>query len=254
MCDPETLRLTCSEPLSLEEEYENQQSWLRADDKLTFILMAPALPEDCPASASGAEQAHQKYTMIGDCNAFLWPQEPEEAEVEVSINERRYRRRGYAQEAIRLLMAYLATRPATCAAGRRTFIAKILDDNEPSIAMFTRMGFTLHKRVAVFEETHFIFRVAGSPDTAAAEGDCTTVRQLLEGCGYEEIARADPLRRHVLYAAPLTQAAAVEVPAGSDSDSELLDERWQSNDVVVNIVVPPAAGSPIQEAALRDPQ
>lgn len=41
MCDPELLDATCSEPLSLEEEYSNQVSWLNASDKLTFIILAP---------------------------------------------------------------------------------------------------------------------------------------------------------------------------------------------------------------------
>lgn len=45
MCEPELLALTESEPLSLEEELENQQSWLYAEDKLTFILLAPLLSD-----------------------------------------------------------------------------------------------------------------------------------------------------------------------------------------------------------------
>lgn len=41
MCDPELLATTCSEPLTLEEEYENQISWMNSTDKLTFIILAP---------------------------------------------------------------------------------------------------------------------------------------------------------------------------------------------------------------------
>jgi hypothetical protein len=48
MCDPALLAATESEPLSLEEEYENQQSWLQSTDKLTFILLAPV---SVPAAA-----------------------------------------------------------------------------------------------------------------------------------------------------------------------------------------------------------
>ena len=40
MSNPMLLQTTCSEPLTLEEEYENQISWLASSDKLTFILLA----------------------------------------------------------------------------------------------------------------------------------------------------------------------------------------------------------------------
>lgn len=41
MCNPTLLELTESESLTLEEEKENQQSWLTSTDKLTFILLSP---------------------------------------------------------------------------------------------------------------------------------------------------------------------------------------------------------------------
>ena len=46
MTQPELLQLTASEPLSLEEEYENQQSWHRDEHKLTFIVLDPSIPDD----------------------------------------------------------------------------------------------------------------------------------------------------------------------------------------------------------------
>jgi hypothetical protein len=38
MQNPFLLQTTASEPLSLEEEYENQESWFQDDKKCTFIL------------------------------------------------------------------------------------------------------------------------------------------------------------------------------------------------------------------------
>lgn len=41
MCSSELCENTASERLTLEEEYANQREWLCAEDKLTFILLAP---------------------------------------------------------------------------------------------------------------------------------------------------------------------------------------------------------------------
>lgn len=54
MCDPELLALTESEPLTLEEELENQASWLHATDKLTFLLLAPSTADATTDAAAGA--------------------------------------------------------------------------------------------------------------------------------------------------------------------------------------------------------
>ena len=65
MQDPELLELTCSEPLTLEQEFQNQRSWHADPLKLTFILCARddddggAIPDDLTSG------------MCGDVNAFL---------------------------------------------------------------------------------------------------------------------------------------------------------------------------------------
>ncbi|RNF03546.1 N-acetyltransferase [Trypanosoma rangeli] len=41
MGDSELMQCTASERLTLEEEYDNQRDWLHAEDKLTFIVLAP---------------------------------------------------------------------------------------------------------------------------------------------------------------------------------------------------------------------
>ncbi|CBZ27025.1 conserved hypothetical protein [Leishmania mexicana MHOM/GT/2001/U1103] len=56
MCDPGLLAATESEPLSLEEERENQLSWLQSTDKMTFILLAPATVHHDDAAAVGGDR------------------------------------------------------------------------------------------------------------------------------------------------------------------------------------------------------
>ncbi|CCW65554.1 unnamed protein product [Phytomonas sp. EM1] len=62
MSDPALLAATESEPLSLQEEYENQHSWLRSMEKLTFILATPLSgwndPTREPSDSDGFDRTH----------------------------------------------------------------------------------------------------------------------------------------------------------------------------------------------------
>jgi hypothetical protein len=70
MSDPDLLRLTASEPLSLDEELLNQQSWLLDPAKLTFIVA----DRDDPS------------LLLGDVNLYLHPHfDPGHAEIAVMI-------------------------------------------------------------------------------------------------------------------------------------------------------------------------
>jgi RimJ/RimL family protein N-acetyltransferase len=164
MCDPELLHLTCSEPLTLEEEFLNQTQWLVSSDKLTFIVMidkplASRLGWKEPDGAVvhvvsggvGISLCEEELVMIGDCNLFVSPfSEGDESEVEVMIAEKWARERGFGQEALSLLVLYAAN-----ALGRQKFVAKILKSNEPSRRLFEKLGFSLFKEVNVFDELHF---------------------------------------------------------------------------------------------------
>ncbi|KAF4977678.1 hypothetical protein FZEAL_5818, partial [Fusarium zealandicum] len=105
---------TASEPMTLEEEYENQQSWRTSSDKLTFIVCAP-LPQDTPVIKAGKEDADA--LMRGDINFFLYPFEADDeaadeqgwctGEVDVMIASPSHRGRGLGRAAVCALLAYL---------------------------------------------------------------------------------------------------------------------------------------------------
>ncbi|MGH0147447.1 UNVERIFIED_CONTAM: hypothetical protein FKN15_069919 [Acipenser sinensis] len=99
MGSAELQKLTASEPLTLEQEYEMQKSWREDDDKCTFIILDkhrwadPSVPEqDC---------------MLGDVNIFLTdPEDTSLGEVEIMIAEPSYRGRGFGKEVTRMIMCY----------------------------------------------------------------------------------------------------------------------------------------------------
>ncbi|KAI0089757.1 acyl-CoA N-acyltransferase [Irpex rosettiformis] len=160
MSDPTLQELTASEPLTLEEEYEMQKKWQQDDDKLTFIICART--NDHPID--DYKVTSPSLTMIGDVNLFLKGEstDPEfEVEVEIMIAESAYRRKGLALTALQVMLSY-----ATCPAPpfvsaathaplpvpRERLVVRIGDKNEPSVRLFEKLGFTITKRVEVFEE------------------------------------------------------------------------------------------------------
>jgi len=147
MQDKTLLQQTATEPLSLEEEYENQLSWRLDPHKYTFLIVYLVHPS-------------QPQCIVGDVNLFLLARNDDtdeeceeekdmQAEVEVMIASRRHRRLGLATEAVQLMMAF-----ARQYLGLNTFIAKIGSDNVASIGLFQRLGFQIFRRVDVFSEVH----------------------------------------------------------------------------------------------------
>lgn len=135
--------LTESEPLTLDEEHEMQASWREDEDKCTFILIDKTL--------MSPDLQHQDLNaMCGDVNIYLNDHESRSvAEIEVMVAEVSSRKKGIAREAVEIMMAYAAQDLNVT-----TFVAKILETNEPSIRLFEALGYCLTKRVQAFKEVH----------------------------------------------------------------------------------------------------
>ncbi|XP_063149265.1 alpha/beta-tubulin-N-acetyltransferase 9 isoform X2 [Candoia aspera] len=129
MKSEELQRLTASEPLSLEQEYEMQCSWREDTDKCTFIIL--------DAEKWTRQKATEEDCMVGDVNLFLTNREdPTVGEMEIMIAEPSYRGRGFGKEATLIMMSYGITH-----LGITTFEAKIGLENEISIGMFKNIHF-----------------------------------------------------------------------------------------------------------------
>ncbi|XP_029339178.1 N-acetyltransferase 9 isoform X2 [Mus caroli] len=136
MKSEELRRLTASEQLTLQQEYEMQCSWCEDEDKCTFIVLDA---EKWQAQPRPPEES----CMVGDVNLFLTDlEDPTLGEIEVMIAEPSYRRQGLGTEASLLIMSY----------GLTKFEAKIGQENEPSIRMFQKLHFKQVAMSNVFQE------------------------------------------------------------------------------------------------------
>jgi len=183
MTQPALLAATASDPLSLEEEYDNQVSWRDDEGKLTFILLDPwhggctgsGLKKGGPAGNSPdvddcakigsrlgvKEKEWGKFEvdkMVGDVNSFFSDYEDDEgrscsgqwaAELEIMIADPAARGKGIAREALQLFMRYISVELQQVV----LFFVKIGDGNKGSLKLFKSLGFVFHKHVEVFAET-----------------------------------------------------------------------------------------------------
>ena len=163
MQDDELLEQTGSEMLTLEEEIENQKSWLNDPHKTTFIIFQNLA--NCPgADNSNTNESNQHFIedpkfpkeceghkMIGDINLFFGNHfEDNEAEIMVMIAEKNARKLGLAKEAVGLLESF-----AYNVLNKDTIIAKIKMGNDASMKFFEKLGYDKYKEIAAFEEVHY---------------------------------------------------------------------------------------------------
>lgn len=151
MTSPQLLEQTASEPLTLEEEYQMQQTWTNDPYKFTFII--------------GISQRE----IIGDVNLFLYEWDDDDAknkkerffgEIEIMIAKQEYRNKGIAIEAIQMFLKYLKNVYFVEQQQRygpiSTIIAKISKENIASQALFEKkLHFQLTKYEEAFEEYHY---------------------------------------------------------------------------------------------------
>ncbi|KAJ2499528.1 hypothetical protein GGH96_003449 [Coemansia sp. RSA 1972] len=144
MKSPYLQEMTGSESLSLDEEYEMQQSWRTDKDKCTFIVLSKD-----PNTEVKNSDLHETSRMIGDVNFYLNNTDnPHEAELGVMIAEEQYAGKGAATEVLHLMMQY-----AVNDIGVNEFVVRIKDTNDASIHIFmNKLGFKETERAYAFQE------------------------------------------------------------------------------------------------------
>lgn len=152
MQNSELLYLTNSEPLTLEEEFKNLESWTNDPYKCTFIIIDRHRFDLLRGEINDIEDVKRRevQSMIGDVNIF-WLQDDEAndvGEIEVMIAEKSARNRGFGREATILMLKF-----AYEVVGLRRFQAKIKMTNRISQKLFTEtLGFKEVSRSEIFDE------------------------------------------------------------------------------------------------------
>lgn len=165
--------------MTLEEEYENQQSWRTSPDKLTFIICEPLIPATETAKAITAQNQDADKNMVGDVNFFLYADDEDNGdendasansnsligEVDVMIAAKEHRGQGYGESAVRSLLLYLQTNVAAILQeyaqegekkSLRALMVKIQQGNKGSRALFEKLGFVQVGNVNYFGEVKMV--------------------------------------------------------------------------------------------------
>mmetsp|Transcript_39219 Transcript_39219/g.34745 ORF Transcript_39219/g.34745 Transcript_39219/m.34745 type:complete len:306 (-) Transcript_39219:3-920(-) len=140
--DPYIQQMTCTEPYSLEQEYEYQKEWNDDETKYIFIILDKTL-SDLP--------------MAGDINLFITQniyndnnKNEQMAELNIMIAEEKSRRKGLAIETLQIIIKWAQEKLEI-----KTFVAKIQHDNHGSIKLFKKIGFVQYEYIEAFKEYTF---------------------------------------------------------------------------------------------------
>ncbi|KAK2705043.1 alpha/beta-tubulin-N-acetyltransferase 9-like [Artemia franciscana] len=142
MQSEELQKLTASEPLTLEEEFEMQQTWRKDEDKCTFIILDGDILQ---------EKGDEIEAMVGDVNLFIAEEEEgRSAEIEIMVAEPKARGKKIGWNATLSMIRYGIEQLEI-----QIFTSKIGYDNETSQRLFKRLKFTETNRVDIFQEIHY---------------------------------------------------------------------------------------------------
>ncbi|KAI9202783.1 N-acetyltransferase 9 [Polychytrium aggregatum] len=166
MKDPFLQEMTASEPLTLEEEYEMQQSWYEDEKKCTFILLSSGMERNRVGISA------QFGGMVGDVNLYFNDfYDPHVAEIEIMVAEEEARGQGLGLEALRMMMRYAVERLSV-----KSFVSKISLKNESSQRLFReRLSFVEESVSQAFQEVTLVRPV-----------DDVLVRELAQTVQWEE--------------------------------------------------------------------
>ncbi|KAH8908455.1 hypothetical protein BR93DRAFT_893705 [Coniochaeta sp. PMI_546] len=178
MQDPAIQEATASEPLTLEEEYANQESWRTSHDKLTFIVCQPLTDTAHESKHVDGGKVDSPDRMVGDVNFFIYQSDDDgdesgnryEGEVDIMIADEANRSQGFGRAAVTALLYYITRHseaimaeyvrglePAAAAAGQLVRImAKIKAENVGSMALFRSLGFEQQGEVNYFGEIKMV--------------------------------------------------------------------------------------------------
>jgi methionyl-tRNA synthetase len=198
---------TASEPMTLEEEYENQQSWRTSHDKLTFIICEPLNGEQRSDAARiiTAKNDDSPDRMKGDVNFFLYLDDDDDedgaeqqenshirlrGEIDVMIAGQQHRGQGTGEAAVRTILAYIQKNLTGIlheyAQGENLdkvkvqlvgLMVKIKEDNTGSRGLFKKLGFRQEGDANYFGEVKMVM----SWEEVEGMG-------VADGLGYREVA------------------------------------------------------------------
>jgi RimJ/RimL family protein N-acetyltransferase len=138
MQSEELLKLTASEPLSLDDEYKMQESWRQDTDKLTFLILD---------KSKFTTTKDEIESLVGDTNIFIKDEDDKFGEIEIMIAEETARRKGFGRESTLLMLRYAIENLKL-----KKLQAIIGSDNSKSIKMFQNLQFVQKCGPNIFNE------------------------------------------------------------------------------------------------------